>query len=430
MKFPAVSISGFLLAALWNTPIFAEDSDQPILSLSSDESFHFELLGPLGQALFRGADIGPVLQAAKLIDPGNFSSFSDVFHTLANKTKAQAEDPANAYDSINVRDTWFSAATYFRRADFYLHGEWDNPLINSLWDEQISAFDKAISALPIPGQRLSIAADNFTVEAIWYSATDENYIQRPTIILCNGYDGAQEDLYHTIVVPALERGWNALTFEGPGHPLVRRRQNLGFIPDWERVVTPVVDYVLSEKGHIVDSEQLVLFGYSFGGYLAARAAAYEPRLSAVMVNGGVWNVYDAFTSELSPDFLELLESGDKEAFDEAAEELRTSSETPTEARWGLEQGMWAFNKKSAYEFLTATKQYTLENVVDEIKMPVWIADAEYEGFFSGQSELVKEALGEKATLHLFKGPAGYHCQTGAYQELTRTMFSWLNVTLA
>ena len=40
-----------------------------------------------------------------------------------------------------------------------------------------------------------------------------------------------------------------------------------------------------------------------------------------------------------------------------------------------------------------------------------------------------DALGEKATLHVFNGTAGYHCQTGAGQELTRTIFAWLNETL-
>lgn len=34
--------------------------------------------------------------------------------------------------------------------------------------------------------------------------------------------------------------------------MVRRKQNLGFIPDWERVDTPLVDYLLNNKSHIVD----------------------------------------------------------------------------------------------------------------------------------------------------------------------------------
>lgn len=399
-----------------------------MVQLSTNSNFHFQLLNSLAGAINSGADIGPVLGAAKDIEAGNFTSFSKAFHGLAITTKAAALDLENAYDIINVRDTWFAAATYFRNADFYLHGNWSNPLINSLWDEQIDAFDRAITALTIPGRRLRIAADNFTVEAIWYGASSEVAL-RPTLILGNGYDGSQEDLYHTIVVPALARGWNCITYEGPGQPLVRRRQNLGFIPDWERVVTPVVDYLFASQSAVVDPSRLVLFGYSFGGYLAARAAAFEPRLSAVMLDGGIFDLYEAFSSQLPPQGLEVFESGNKSAFDALAASLAESPDSPTELVWGIEQGLWSFNTKSAYDWLQMTKSYNLTDVIGKIKVPVWTADAEFESFFVGQSAKVKEALGTQATYHEFKGVAGYHCQLGAFQELNRVMFSWLRKTL-
>ncbi|KAK3615550.1 hypothetical protein LTR56_026522 [Elasticomyces elasticus] len=400
----------FLAAITFSAFARSESNDQPILSLSQDESFHFELLVPLGEAIYGGADVAPVLGAAENITVGNFSSFHEVFYTLAKATKAQAEDPANAYDPLNVRETWFATATYFRRADFYLHGDWDNPLINSLWDEQLNAFDHAISALPNPGKRLQIPADTFAVEAIWYPATNESS-KRPTLIMCNGYDGAQEDLFHTLVVPALARGWNALTFEGPGHPTVRRRQNLGFIPDWERVVTPVVDYLLAQQADNVDADRLALFGYSFGGYLAARAAAFEPRLSAVLLDGGIWDTYQAYIQYLPATAIALLDSGDKLAFDKALFAAVQAPETSSQVRWGLDQGLWSFKTHSPYDFFQMTKAYAVKDFVHDIAIPVWIADGVYEGFFQGQSAQVKDALGPNATLHVFTGPAGYHCQS-------------------
>jgi dienelactone hydrolase len=405
-----------------------ETNQDPTLPLSADDNFSFQLLAALALAPYSGADISPVLNAAVNIDPGNFTSFSDTFYALAKSTKAAALDPENSYDAINVRDTWFAAATYFRMADFYLHGNWNNPLINTLWDEQLNAFDSAIAALPVPGQRIQIPADNFTVEAIWYSPAQDR-TRRPTLIVGNGYDGSQEDLYSTIVVPALARGWNCITYEGPGQPTVRRRQNLGFIPDWERVVTPVVDYLLTEKQESVDCESLVLFGFSFGGYLAARAAAFEPRLSAVVLDGGVYDTYEAFASQLPTAALDLFHSGNKTAFDALITSAANSEDTPTTLRWGVQQGTWAFKTHSPYDFLTTTKQYSLERVIDKISAPVFIADAEFESFFRGQSGKVKDALGQQATYHLFKGAAGYHCQLGAFEELNRVMFGWLHKTL-
>lgn len=426
----SVGLRSFLLAnlALWPLAT-AQQDEEPVILLNKDVSFHFEILNSLAEATYSGGDASPVLGAAKNIVPGDFDSFTEAFHELANQTKAQAEDPINAYDSINVRDTWFSAATYFRRADLYLHGDWDNPLINSLWDEQTAAFDKAIAALPVPGQRVQIPADNFTVEAIWYPATTDDNTQRPTLILGNGYDGAQEDLYHTLVVGARDRGWNALTYEGPGHPTVRRNQNLGFIPDWERVVTPVVDYLLTNQSCTVDPSRLALFGYSFGGYLAARAAAFEPRLSAVLLDGGIWDVHQAFYDQLPPEAQTLLDSGNASAFDKAVTDLIYMPEAPTSLLWGAEQGLWSFKTHSPYEYFQLTKKYAVEEWIDEIQMPTWVADASYEDFFPDQAMKVADALGERATYHLFNGTAGYHCQAGAYQELNRVMFAWLNKTL-
>ncbi|KAK7423387.1 hypothetical protein QQZ08_009064 [Neonectria magnoliae] len=410
----------------------AKADEQPILILNDDESFNFDILTGLGQIPNGGADINPVLEAAKNIIPGDWDSYTKAWFEVANKTKAQAQDLEIAYDPVNVRATWFSVSNYFRRADVYNRADWDDPRINNYWDEQRAAFDKAIASLPIPAERVEIPADDFNVSSIWYSQPSENnHTQhRPTLILCQGFDAAQEDLYSTIVAPALARGWNVLSTEGPGQPTVRREQGLGFIPDWERVLTPVVDYLLSTKAAYVDSEQLVLFGNSFGGYLAARAAAFEPRLSALMLDGGIWDAYDAYSRYLPRRLLDLLESGDKEAFDAAAHNLQSDSTASTSLKWGILQGLWCFKTESPYEFLQLTKQYTLEGgIADQIQVPVWIADGEYETAMPGQSKLVKDALGDRAELHMFNGSAGFHCQTGAPQELNRVMFAWLDKTL-
>ena len=177
----------------------AKQEDNPLLLLSPDSSNHFEIIVGASEAVYGGADIGPILGIAKDLQPyaGNFTAWSSKWYELASQTKAQAEDPRFAYDPVNVRDAWFAAASYFRRADFYNHGNWSDPRINNFWAEQTAAFDKGLAALPVPGRRLRIPADNFTVEAIWYPACSESdsNVKRPTLILGNGYDGAQEDLY-------------------------------------------------------------------------------------------------------------------------------------------------------------------------------------------------------------------------------------------
>lgn len=424
-------LTSSLLAALASATA-NQTNIYPTLQLSTDTAFNFEFLTALRNSLTGGSDIGPVLGVAQAIKPGNMTSYAEEFLKLAQHTKAQAQDPENAYDPANVRDTWFSASHYFRRADVYLHRSWSNPLLASVWAEQTAAFDKAIASLPIPGQRIRIPATegNFTVEAIWYAAAPESENRKlPTLVIANGFDAAQEDSYHYFVAQALARGWNCITYEGPGQPTVRRNQDIGFIPEWELVTTPVVDYVLSEKADLVDENRLVLIGNSLGGYFAARAAAFEKRLAATVLIGGVWDTYAAYTKELEPEILAIYEAGNYSDFDETVLSMRDSGELSTSAAWGLDQGLWAFHTHSPSEFFSRCKEYNLEGVAEKIDMPVFVGDAEFDALFEGQPQKVKDAIGDKATLHRFEGVAGYHCQTGADQELSRTVFAWLNKTL-
>lgn len=424
---------GASLAALAPFSLAASESDKspPTFQIGNDTGFNFEFIVALQNARTGGSDIGPVLGAAKDIKPGDFDSYEEVFYELANATKAQAEDPENAYDPVNVRDSWFSASHYYRRTDVYIHRDWSNPLIKTVWDEQTAAFDKAIAALPIPGQRLQIPSPegNFTVEAIWYSASKDPDAKLPTMIVGNGFDAAQEDSYHYYCADALARGWNCITYEGPGQNTVRRTQGLGFIPEWELVATPVVDYVLSEKKQVVDENRLVLLGNSMGGYFAARAAAFEPRLSAAVLIGGVWDSYEGYSQQLPEELLSIYEAGNYSQFDKTILNLRDSGKLPTESAWGLDYGLWAFKTASPSEFFNLNKRFKMEDVVDKIDMPVFVGDAEFENIYPGQPQKLKDALGDKGTYHKFMGVAGYHCQSGAQQEMIRTVFAWLNKVL-
>jgi hypothetical protein len=59
-------------------------------------------------------------------------------------------------------------------------------------------------------------------------------------------------------------------------------QKIPFRFDWEKAVTPVIDFLMNNKEkYDVDTERMALMGISMGGYLAARAAAFEHRLQHV-----------------------------------------------------------------------------------------------------------------------------------------------------
>ncbi|MFE5118266.1 alpha/beta hydrolase [Streptomyces sp. NPDC056669] len=73
---------------------------------------------------------------------------------------------------------------------------------------------------------------------------DDSGTPRPTVLFHGGYDSALEENYLALAAGALRRGYNVIAFDGPGQGSTVREQGLHFRPDWEAVVTPVVDFAL------------------------------------------------------------------------------------------------------------------------------------------------------------------------------------------
>jgi pimeloyl-ACP methyl ester carboxylesterase len=153
----------------------------------------------------------------------------------------------------------------------------------------------------------------------------EKKLARPVLIVHGGFDSTLEELFSSAAAPALERGYNCLTFEGPGQGGVIRKQGIPFRYDWEKVVAPVIDYAIRRKKEFgIDVNRIALMGISMGGYLAARAAAFDNRISACILNDGVYDGYEAITSTFPESLLTALEEGNSELVNSTLTELMES----------------------------------------------------------------------------------------------------------
>jgi dienelactone hydrolase len=403
-----------------------ESSVESVLPLSADPTFHYELLRVLGTARDRGADVGEVLRAALRVIPGDFDSWHDEFAALAHAVRDDAMAAAARGKRVSARGAYFRAATYFRAADFFLHGNPNDARITTLWRLATSCFDEAISRLDVPAERFVIAADGFTIPAVLYRAGYAGE-RRPTVLMCNGYDGSQEELLHVSGFAALERGFNVVTFEGPGQPSVLRSQGLGFITEWEEVVSPVMNWCAASRD--VDPGRVGLYGYSFGGFLVARAAAFEPRLTAVACVDGIYDAHASFTSSFPRPVAELFEVGAADAFDRA---VRVGMAHSTALRWAVEHGGWAFRADGPFEFLTRTRDMTMKDIAHRIQCPVLVCDAENDAFFKGQPVALAKAIGRNATHRVFtrSKAADAHCHVGASDHVNSVVMDWFEDHLA
>ena len=129
-----------------------------------------------------------------------------------------------------------------------------------------------------------------------------------------------------------------------------REQKLTFRYDWEAVVTPAVDYVLSRPD--VDGDNLVLMGMSLGGYFAARAAAFEHRFRAAIFFGGVYDLHESLPNMMPKEALTALDDGDTQTFETI---IRAGMEKNTGMRWAITQGLWSFGISSISTFIQEAK---------------------------------------------------------------------------
>lgn len=159
--------------------------------------------------------------------PHDFESAYNAFYPMAQGIYAQAESAMANNDRVSAREAYLRAASYYRGADFFLIGNWSDPRVNSLWVQQLDAFEKAVALMEVRVENFTLQAHSpnvpggeFEVIGRFYRAA--NAIGRtPTIVVGNGYDGSQEESYHTIGLEILKRGYNFVTYEGPGQPTVR-----------------------------------------------------------------------------------------------------------------------------------------------------------------------------------------------------------------
>jgi 2,6-dihydroxypseudooxynicotine hydrolase len=142
----------------------------------------------------------------------------------------------------------------------------------SLWDDRIEPIAIPYLGVDMPGY-------------LHLASGDE---PAPVVIMVNGADSVKEE-YHNWARQFVRRGLSVLTMDGPGQGETLER--LPMRPEaWEEPVGAAID-ALGATG-LVDAGRVGIWGSSMGGFLALRAAAFEPRIGAAISSGGFYDFRD------------------------------------------------------------------------------------------------------------------------------------------
>jgi dienelactone hydrolase len=377
----------------------------------------------LSQAWQGTTDVGEVLMTARKVDAADPASWSREFLKTAERIREIAEQSEKAGHKLTAGGAYMRAASYYR-ATLHRHLDPTAPEVKQITENEIASYTAALRLLGLPAQAVKIPYEGTTLPAYFFRSPVAGK-KAPLLIVHQGRDAWAEDCTY-IAREANARGWHCILVDGPGMGKTLRLQGLPFRSDWEKVVTPVVDFAIKQPG--VDSKRIGLMGISMGGVLAPRAAAFEKRLKVLIANPGCFDwskTYTEFLSAYNPE-LATLPDKDPEAFNALIGQV--ASQVPL-IDWGMRDSMWRHGVATPAALMKEVKKFTLRGIADRITAKTLVIDGETEEF--GQAKELYDALKCPKDYMLFTAAeaAELHVQTGSLAVQTHRVFEWLEDNL-
>jgi dipeptidyl aminopeptidase/acylaminoacyl peptidase len=230
--------------------------------------------------LARGVDHGDVERLAASI--ASWDDWLPRWCEVAQEWEVLARDWEAAGRRLSAGEAWQRAALAFHFARFL-----------SVDDEAayLAVSKRAVAAHATALRLVDPAAER--VEARLGPALLAGILRRPPgvaraplVLLVPGLDSTKEEFLGWSDV-LLRRGLATLAIDGPG----QGEGGYGdgrMRPDYEAAVAAFLDVLPGAPG--LDLDRVGLAGVSVGGYYAPRAAAFEPRVRAVVAIGGPYDV--------------------------------------------------------------------------------------------------------------------------------------------
>jgi predicted alpha/beta hydrolase len=388
-----------------------------------DEVFDSQWLRAASHCSSGGADVGECFAAARQIGEPDAERWFLAWSQLADTVLAGAERSAALNHPVSARAAYLRASNYYRAAYTFLIGAPVDGRVVDTYRRQRAAFESAVALMTPTAERVSIPYAGTALHGYLFRGSDDGQ-PRPTLIINGGYDSTAEEAFFFSGAAAVARGYTCLVFDGPGQGSAIIEDALVFRPDWEEVITPVVDFAMTRPE--VDPAAIALMGISFGGYLAPRAASSEHRIAACIADPGEASLFDEMKSRM-PGFIarELL-GGSQIVLSLLNLMLRRRIRHVT-AGWGLRRGLWVHGVKNPLDYLRLTQDYNLDGRAEQIRCPMLVCSAENDDI-GVTADALYDALTCAKTRLAFSAAqgAGEHCEAGARSLFNEKAFDWLD----
>lgn len=388
------------------------DGEQKLIdAVMTDRSPHFEPYGwhhwpdhpwwsyqfrrGLGETQLGGGAVSECFQAAARMTPGDDESwYREWLHVaVRNHTRGDAAEAAGHVRT--AQNCWHRAANYYRQAEFWLDGE--DPRRLAAFEAMETCSRGVLRHLSPPGEAVDVPYEHGVSLCAYFVRSPWATGRQPVLICMGGLDSIKDEMWFMQAHGALARGISVLMIDGPGQGGTLRRHKVRTRHDYEVPIGRCIDWL--ERRTDIDPARIAVCGSSLGGYYAARAGSFEPRLAACISHGAIWSIPSLWAG-----------AGEDHGL---ADHIK-----------------WAFGAPTMKQAMEMAAPFTVEGALPHMRCPYLIVHGGFDVLGVGQAKRVYDyaiASGVDATLRVLgaEETGADHCQHDNPTIGQEVMADWL-----
>jgi pimeloyl-ACP methyl ester carboxylesterase len=243
-----------------------------------------------------------------------------------------------------------------------------------------------------------------------------------TLVVFGGFDSYIEE-WMPAALFFRDAGYDTILFEGPGQGAALELAHLTMSPEWEKPVKAVLDFF--------GLDAVTLMGFSLGGGLVIRAAAFEPRVRRVIAYDIMTNGLECALRPLPPpakkELLDWIDTGNEGAVDKFFADAMAKSLL---LDWMMKLGMHNSGTRTTYAMLKHYQKYETASISSRLTQDVLLmagAEDHYIPVHQLPDQIATLTHVRSLTARLFTRAeqAQNHCQVGNMGLAFRTMLEWM-----
>lgn len=207
----------------------------------------------------------------------NWGDWCKVFSARAAEHEAAGKEALAAGNTITAAVHLNTAAVIYHFGKFVFVEDMDQLKAGHM--KAVECHTLAQPHMDPPGERVEIPYENGHLYGVLRKPRGVD--NPPVVVMCMGMDSAKEEMA-TNEAHFHARGLATLAFDGPGQG--EGEYDFAICPEYEKPAGAVVDYIKTRDD--LNTNAIGIWGVSFGGYYAPRAAAFDKRIKACISISG------------------------------------------------------------------------------------------------------------------------------------------------